>query len=578
MMPNSVRAILTGVAAAMIGGCASPLDGGDSGLKPVAEALVEAELTQGGEPRLMLPGVETRIETTLAARREELDALTPATDANWLTPEGLGLDSEAVESVQVGRRSVVEAALANNIDLQLARLQPVISHESVVQAEAAFDLVLGAGTSRQHSKTPQQRAIVGNVPLGASESTRETWDFDGSLAKSLQSGGTVSLTTDLTRTSSDASGVTYDPNPAWSGVGTIGLDQPILRGFGRDVTLADIRLAGILEAQDVEALRASFQDVITDTESAWWNLAMQWRTLQVRLWLLEAGMTVADVLEIRRDYDTSPADYAQAVATVEQRRSDVIQQQQAVQDASDALKVLMNDPDLPLSGSSILRPSGLMEAGEISVSPRESIMTAMAHRPDLRQLAMSIDREAIDVEVADNAMLPALDLQAQLSFQGLDDSATGSYSEVFHTDYINYLVGLSFEYPIGNRGAKARYRQARQERAAAALKYSRGVQSAIAEVRDAIRSISTNAELVDVTRSYRVAQAESMRTLQVEEDLIANLTPTFLNLKLQTQAGLANARIAEFQAIADFNVAIADLYRATGTTLQMHQINLSSQP
>ena len=81
-----------------------------------------------------------------------------------------------------------------------------------------------------------------------------------------------------------------------------------------------------------------------------------------------------------------------------------------------------------------------------------------------------------------------------------------------------------------------------------------------------------------MTRSYRVAQAESMRTLQVEEDLIANLTPTFLNLKLQTQAGLANARIAEFQAIADFNVAIADLYRATGTTLQMHQINLSSHP
>ena len=89
-----------------------------------------------------------------------------------------------------------------------------------------------------------------------------------------------------------------------------------------------------------------------------------------------------------------------------------------------------------------------------------------------------------------------------------------------------------------------------------------------------MRNVATNAKLVSANKSFRIAQAENLRALQVEEETLSGLTPTFLNLKLQTQAGLANARIAEFTSAVNFNKALATLYMAAGTTLEMHQISL----
>ena len=63
-----------------------------------------------------------------------------------------------------------------------------------------------------------------------------------------------------------------------------------------------------------------------------------------------------------------------------------------------------------------------------------------------------------------------------------------------------------------------------------------------------------------------------MRALTIEEETMAGLTPTFLNLKLQTQSGLASARISECTSVVNYNKAIASLYESMGTTLDMHQM------
>ena len=178
------------------------------------------------------------------------------------------------------------------------------------------------------------------------------------------------------------------------------------------------------------------------------------------------------------------------------------------------------------------------------------------------------------MDVADNARLPKLDLQAQLSFYGLGDDAGGGYKEVFDADYLNYVAGLSYEIPLGNRAAEAEFQSTRLNRMFAVASYQKGVQQAVVEVKSSLRDIVTNAELMKANRSYRVAQAENLRALLVEEETMSGLTPTFLNLKLQTQNGLATARIAELTSVVNYNKAITSLYQSAGTTLQMHQISM----
>jgi outer membrane protein TolC len=167
-------------------------------------------------------------------------------------------------------------------------------------------------------------------------------------------------------------------------------------------------------------------------------------------------------------------------------------------------------------------------------------------------------------------------MQAQMSFYGLGDSAGDGYREVFNTEFINYLAGLTLQVPLGNRSAEANYTSARLQKMSAVASYKQGIQQAIIDVKTALRDIVTNAELMRANRAYRIAQTENLRALAVEEETMAGLTPTFLNLKLQTQSGLASARKLEFSSIINYNKSIAALYLAMGTTLSMHQVEIQT--
>jgi len=148
---------------------------------------------------------------------------------------------------------------------------------------------------------------------------------------------------------------------------------------------------------------------------------------------------------------------------------------------------------------------------------------------------------------------------------------------VYGSDYVNYLVGLNFQVPLGNRSAEADYQSTRLKKMSSVATYKRGIQQATIEVKKALRNIITNAALMQANKSFRIAQTENLRALIVEEETMGALTPTFLNLKLQTQSGLASARTAELLSIIDYNKAITNLYEAMGTSLEQRQMSLEAQ-
>ncbi|MDP6542156.1 MAG: TolC family protein [Phycisphaerales bacterium] len=558
-----------------LSGCRSPLDSSyelpDLGN---LQSLLGEDLEEGPGLELQPTKNTTTIEKALEERMGEIEAMTPVPKtSSWPQFSHTSLEEDPLEVTAITINKVVNSVVSHNLDLEIARLQPQISNELLISNEAAFDFVLGAGSSTKKSKIPQQQASEGGIPFGTSESVSDAQNYEVSLVKKLSQGGTITMSTDLTKTDSDSSGFTYEPNPGWQSVGTIDFKQPLLRGFGEKVALSEIALSKNATLKTKEEFRQSLHTIITEAELAYWDLALQWRVLQVQEWLLREGELVVEILELRRSYDTNEADYAQAVATVEQRNTDVISQQSVVQNKSDELKELMNDPSYPLESDMVLSPSGVIETKDVFLSLRDTVLTAIKNRPDLMVLKIAIDDQNINIQVADSARFPQLDLQAQLSFYGLDSGASGAYKEVFDSEYMNYLVGLTFEYPLGNRAAEAGYASSRLKRITEIASYKKGLQQIVREIKTAMRSVATNSELISANRSFRVAQAENLRALQVEEETLGGLTPTFLNLKLQTQAGLANARIAEFTSAVNFNKALASLYKAAGTTLEMHQIS-----
>jgi outer membrane protein len=236
--------------------------------------------------------------------------------------------------------------------------------------------------------------------------------------------------------------------------------------------------------------------------------------------------------------------------------------------------VLLNEPSLPVGEETMIVPVDFMVDQPLAFSLREAIGTAVEQSPVITQSLLAVDDAGIRQVVADNGRLPDLNLNAQFQFSGLEQGMGEAWQELTEAGFVNYLVGLNFSQPIGNRAGEANYRRARLQRSQAVLAYRAAVQQAIFQVKDALRSIDAQYRLIEQTRAFRLAQAENLRALLVDEQTIATLTPEFLALKFQRQQELANAQIQEILSLVEYNSAIAQLWQAMGTGLQMNRVEL----
>jgi outer membrane protein TolC len=559
-------------------GCRSPLapPAETSGLSPTIGAAIEREIESiRAEARTQITAQPpSEVEETLSERRAELEAIGPATEARQ-TPFSLGPDLTGADQREVSLtlKVAVSTAVANDLRVRVAALQPAINREDVINANAAFDFVLFANADMTKIDQPQPVSILNGVLLGTPFRASETYRFETGVSKRFRSGGELTVSTDLTRFRNNSPGFELFPDPAYTGAVRLGLVQPLLRGFGEDVNTATIRLASNAEASSVYQLTSELLALSEDIELNYWNLVFAWKLLEIRQWLVDVGDTVRESLYLRRDFDATPAEYSDAVARVEQRRADVIRARRLLRAASDNLKARMNDPELTVGSEVVLRPVDAFSNTPIDYNLRAIMQAALQNRPEIYQALLGIDDRAVAQMVADNNRLPVLNFAAEVAYFGQDDDSIDAYENTVDRDFIDYILGLAFEYPLGNRAAEANYRRARLERAQAVMAYQQTVQDVVLDVKSALRNVVTNFELIQATRSFRVAQAENLRTLEAEEPL-RGLTPEFLNLKFQRQEGLAEARVQELQALVNFNQSLAALYRSMGTGLRMHQIDI----
>jgi outer membrane protein TolC len=570
-------------------GCQTPFDNGekaDQSLHRSVADAVERELATAGaediegrdggenQVRHLTTQPPSEVEEALSRQRVELDAMSPTRTSEDPAQLGPDLNNNQQRGISLSLKDAIRTSVANNLSVQDARLQPAISSADVVAAEAVFDALLfsSADFSWTNERTADIR--VNGQKVNSPADVQNVYRFNTGLRKQLTTGGQVSLSTSQTSDRNKSPQISLSPNPAFNSDIRLGLTQPLLRGFGSDVNRASIMLAENQERRSIQGLRDQLLETVEETELAYWNLVYTWHELAIRRWLVEVGIQVRDVLALRRDFDTRLAQYSDAVARVEQRKANVIRAQRSIRAASDELKVLINDRDVTIGSELVYLPIDKTIDAPISYSLLDVVLTAVTERPDIQAAILDIDDASIRQLVANNGRLPMLDLNAEVAFTGLGKDFGEAYGQVFRGSYTDYVLGLLFESPIGNRAAEAEYRKARLLRSSAVISYRRSVQDAVAIVKDQLRNVVTNFELIAATRDNRLAQAENLRALLVEEETLASLTPEFLNLKFQRQDRLADACSEEIQALVNFDQSVAALYRAMGIGLKMNGIDI----
>ncbi|MFT5423679.1 MAG: outer membrane protein [Phycisphaerales bacterium] len=488
---------------------------------------------------------------------------------------GTNLYGQPQRAVGVSLERVIAKSLEHNLDVQIARFGPAISEAQLVAAEAEFDWTFSTGVTWDDNDTPQ--VGPGFLALDAVRSADQSVAWTAGLDRQLETGGSIGVSQALTYRDERASafGTVGSPNPASNLAYTLDYTQPLLRGFGSDSALAQVRLNRNAERREISNLRSTLIGTLTGVENAYWELVTAYRELIIQHTLLQRGIQTRDDIIARRVQDARQAQVADAVARVERRRGDLMQAQTTLRRASDRLKALINDPAVPVGSEVQLLPVDSPLDQPVEFSLVDSLTTAAERRPELESALLDIDDTSIRQQLSRNARRPRLDLQAQLQMLDLQGNAGDAYDQNFEGEFIDsFLLGFTFEQPLGNRAGEAGYRQRRLERMRSVVEYRNTLQTIVLEVKESLDSLATNARLIEQARLSRIAQGEALRTLQVEKRLTdAGYTVERLNLELNRQESLASAERAETAALINYNRSMADLHAATGTTLERNRID-----
>ena len=538
----------------------------------------------------------------------------------------LGVGSE---TLSLSLNDAIKRALENNNDIEVARDDVRIAETALRALEGIFDPVFAVTPTYDKRISPQQSSLG-----GGSVTSTTVWSTDPSVVKQFGRGGgnyLLSFVTDRTTTNNSFSNL----NPFYSSNLSLQFTQPLLRNRSIDNNRRQIRIQRKRLDQTDADFRQRTIDVITRVQQAYWELVFALRDQQNQLSNLNLSRESLRNIEAQIAAGArAPLERAEVLTEVANRETALLSAIQAVALAENNLKVLIfKEPTSP-EWSAQLTPTETPKFDTTPVNLDDALKAARDNRPELRRLRLQNEINDIDISYFKNQTKPRIDLVGTVALTGLAGTAVnpvvdplppgtlvpliggnpltnssaflfeqiraiqlaqglpvavsplvpaeeggqlnqtliGGYGQnlrnLFSGDTRNIRVGVTIQFPFKNKTAEANLAGARIQREQ--LQASTRSQQQIIEV-----DVRNSAQAVESARmrvlSAREARVNAEQQLEGEQRLYqVGRSTTFL--LFQRENALANARASELRAETDYNKALADLQRATSTTLRANNV------
>ena len=498
--------------------------------------------------------------------------------------EGLGLmrpttpdvPALAVEKGSAGRNVIklslqqaVMIALTANTDIAVVAYNPQISREQMVEAAAAFDYTMFG--SLGYSSTSTAQAHRGGPVVQGRQGLRT---MEVGLRQHTVTGADWELSNNFSRSwddrTTDSANRWYQQNLALS------VTQPLLRNAWPEFNLAALKIARLNYKISAAQFRQQVEQTITEVMTAYYQLIQARRDVEIVAELLEITRKTYKQVMGRVSIDATKVQVKQSLAAVLNREAVMIEARKSLQDAQDSLVRLLGDSQLNLLQNFQLVPTTEITPLPVKIDTADQLLTALRLSPLLAQARYAIDQAEINVKVAKNELLPVLNFTAGVGLNGGSTSRRGQvWDDVYSGNFTSYHAGLEFEYPIGNRSARARLAQSRLQRLQLITEMQNSADKIAQVVRERIRQVRSRYEEYRIQTKNLAASRAKLEALNDMEKIRGKLTPEFLDLKLSTQAQVAAAQQSVVRAIVRYNTGLLDLAQATGATLEMNQVKLA---
>lgn len=472
--------------------------------------------------------------------------------------------------LQLTADEAVKLALENNMGLQTERLAPQIQAHALARAEAAYAPVSFVNFRRSANTSPPTDFLS----AGVATTTTGALVTDGGVQQLVRwGGGSYSVSMTGSRSTTDALRAVFSPQLGSSM--SAGYFQPLLRNFSIDFNRAAVlQNRNQLTIADLDLLARVTQTGRT-VRDAYYSLVGAIGSLEVSRSSLDLANESLRQNKRRVEVGVMASiDIIEAEAEVARVQESVLRDEANVRRLEDVLRQLVLNPSQADFWSVNLRPTDRPVVTAQPVSVEAAIDNALKNRTDLAVARKQLENTDIDIKLAKNQTLPAIDVRAQYGLTGIggtqnqwaggidgeipfiESTSQRSFSDVlrdvFGNDFRNWSVALSVSYPIGNSSSESALAQSRLQRQQGAIVLRELEVSVVAQVRDAARQVSNSLQRVQATQnSVKFAQ---IRYDAEQKRVTAGLGSTFQ--LLNAQQALTNARQQEVNALIDYNRAL----------------------
>ena len=420
--------------------------------------------------------------------------------------------TELKQRESLSERDAVRQALSENAGLRAALLDVARAEQDVAAARALYTPIFQADAGFTHSENPQVTLQGDYVP-----SINDTYTIGAELRHTFSWGTAVQARLEGSRTSSRVSitpgssdFVTIGPN--WGPGGRLSVQQPLLRGFGKDIGEAELRQArlGRTLSEKSRDLRAS--QLLRDVLSAYWELWYQERAVELEENALKLAIRRRDEAVIRAAAGGIPE---VEILTFETRVAELElsldQAQAGTRTRALELRRLLGSNEVQLLRTSNEAPL----PPDLPTDDQKVIDRALDESVELAQSDAQISLASDRAKVAGAAQEPRLDVEAYMHASSLSTGdVTPAFSRFITDPALSAHVGVVFEIPVSKARRTAETQRARLEVETAQAQRSEVKSQVLAQIETRLsdaRASATRASLAERTQVFAKRQAEAQQ-------------------------------------------------------------------
>lgn len=514
-----------------------------------------------------------------------------------LLPQGVGGPQSPLLNIPASG-TIASTTLSTTL-IELAAIVPTQSSPSITTGTPSagpplpqYDPAITAAVSAQHSSSPEADSLTAGVPVYTTSMT----SGNIGLTQGFSTGTSINAGFNALTQSSNATNATYNPYVS-SSLG-ITVTQPLLRGFGIGVNRRYIRIAKNNQKASDQLFRQQAIETVTGIIQLYYDLVSLLDDVGVKQETLATAQKLYQDNQAKVEQGTlAPIELVRAQAQVAAARQDLANSDGFARQQELIVKSVLsrNGTADPLLREARVVPTTPIEVtpAEDTTPPQDYINQAFANRPELAGGRLQIENTQIAIQGTRNEMLPDLNLIGTVQNGGFAGSANtlnpavvgagittspvdpallggfgSSLEQILAHNYPTYAVGIQLNLPLRNRIAEADYIRDETQLRQSQVLLQRLQNQVRLEVEGAIIAMSRTRAAYEAAVEARKLQEQS---LEIENEKFENgLSTTFL--VLQYQSYVAQARSTEVAARGAFVKARTALERATGRTLEIHNI------